>query len=74
MTTSSGDPADERSASGAAEAPPQPATSPFGTPSLAPWSRAVHTCGRPDSPPQCPACADDHDYTEQLIHGPGGWL
>lgn len=22
-------------------------------------------------PPACPACADDHDYVEELIHRPG---
>ena len=74
MTSTRGDRADDRSAGRAVEASsPQPANSPFGTPSLAAWSCAIHTCGRPDSPPQCPACADDHDDNEQLIHGPGGW-
>ena len=55
--------------------PASPTTSPFGTRSRAPWSEAVHICGQSEvvPPPPCPACADDHDYTEELIHGTGGW-
>ena len=56
----------------------RPAPPAIGTPSRAPWSHAVHICALPESErppgqPGCPSCADDHDYAEELIHGPGGW-
>jgi hypothetical protein len=55
--------------------------------SHAPWSTALHTCGRwadlPDTPETaaqkkadptgCAACSDDHDCVEEALHGPLGW-
>ena len=43
--------------------------------SRAPWSKNVHNHLSGQSPPEgdnghplpCPACADDHDYVEELI-------